>query len=77
MGFPLLLSISHEFGIHFNGDAISNIIIACTISTGVYATITGVLMKITPEMYHYSMLAYNFIFLIIYFFIMHVLNTES
>jgi fucose permease len=42
MGFPLLLSISQEFGIHFNGDAVSNIIISCTISTGVYSTITGV-----------------------------------
>jgi hypothetical protein len=34
-------------------------------------------MKITTEMYHYSMLGYSVILLIIYFFIMHVLKTES
>jgi fucose permease len=77
MGFPLLFSISHEFGIHFNEDAVSNIIIACTISTGVYSTITGSLMKITPEMYHYSMLGYGVLLVIMYFFIMNMLKTES
>jgi fucose permease len=77
MGFPLLLSISQEFGIHFNGDAVSNMMISCTISVGVYSTLTGILMKSTPEMYHYSMLGYSLILLIICFVIMHVLKTES
>jgi hypothetical protein len=77
MGFPLLLSISHEYGIHFDGDAISNMMISCTISVGVYSTLTGILMKSTPEMYHYSMLGYSVLMLLIFFAIMYMLRKES
>ena len=41
MIFPLLLSISHEFGIHFSADGISNMMVFSTISTGVYSALTG------------------------------------
>ena len=77
MCFPLFLSISHEYGIHFDGDAISNMMISYTISVGVYSTLTGVLMKSTPEMYHYSMLGYSVIMLFIFFAIMYMLRKES
>lgn len=77
MCFPLLLSISHEYGIHFDGDAISNMMISCTISVGVYSTMTGILMKSTPEMYHYSMAGYSVLLLLIFFAIMYLLKKES
>ena len=77
MIFPLLLSISHEFGIYFTGDQISNMMISVTISMGVYSTLTGELMKITPNMYQYSILAYSLIFLLVFAVIMNVLREES
>lgn len=51
--------------------------ISSTISAGVYSTITGELMKITPDMYHYSMMGYSAITLVFFLWIMSTLREEG
>jgi hypothetical protein len=74
---PLLMSVPYEFGMHYTGDQISNVMIWSTISAGVYSTLTGTLMKISPDMYHYSMLAYSALIVVFFLWIMETLREEG
>ena len=77
MVFPLLLSIPHEFEIYFTAEQISNILIGITISTGTLSPLTGLLMKIEPNMYHYSLLGYSLILFCILKGVISTLKAES
>jgi hypothetical protein len=77
MMMPLMMSVPYEFNLHYTEDQISNIMISSTISAGVYSTLTGELMKITPDMYHYSMLGYSAITLVFFLWIMRTLREEG
>jgi hypothetical protein len=74
---PLMMSVPYQFGLHYTGDQISNMMISNTISAGVYSTLTGELMKITPDMYHYSMLVYSTIILVFFLWITKMLREEG
>jgi hypothetical protein len=76
MVFPLLLSVPQEFGIYFNEDQMISII-SFMASTGVFSNITGRLMRRNVEMFHYTLLAYSIILLIVFYFLMSVLREES
>jgi fucose permease len=60
--FPLLISVSSEFNLHITGGQVSNMMIATTVSSGVFSSLTGVLMKLDLDMFFYSMLAFSLIF---------------
>ena len=76
MLFSLFLSVSKEFGIYFSEDQTINII-SFMVSTGIFSNITGKLMTNNMEMFHYSMLAYSFILVIVFYFIMSTLREEA
>jgi hypothetical protein len=51
--FPLLLSVSGEFGIRFQPDQIANMMIASNLSAGLVTTLTGKLMAYKIELLFY------------------------
>lgn len=74
--FHLFLSVSKDFGIYFNEDQTINII-SFMVSTGIFSNITGKLMKNNVEMFHYSLLAYSLILVVLFYFIMSTLREEA
>jgi hypothetical protein len=58
--FPLLLSIPHEFGLHFTGEQISNMMLLVTISMGI-SGLNGELMKRDPNAYQFSLFGWSVI----------------
>ena len=76
MIFPLILSIPHEFGLHFTDSQISNIMIWVTLEMGLSA-ITGVLMKIDLKSYQYSLLGWSVMLFGLLVLVMKVLRDEE
>ena len=60
--FPLLLSLPSEYNIYFNGSQISNMMVSTTISSGVFSSLTGLLMKWDLNMFFYSLLVFSLIY---------------
>jgi hypothetical protein len=77
MLFPLMLSVSHEFGIYFTPHQISNMIIGITISAGIFSTPTGILMKLDPNMFFYSLLAYSIFLTVLLLFVLSIFRDEA
>jgi hypothetical protein len=75
--YPLLLSVSSEFDIHFEGKQISNMMISTTISSGVFATLSGLLMKGDINMLFYSLLAFSILLFYTGKLILESLRNES
>jgi hypothetical protein len=72
-----LLSVSTEFDIYFEGKQISNMMVSTTISSGVFATLCGLLMKGDVNMLFYSLLAFSILLFYIGKLIMESLRNES
>jgi hypothetical protein len=51
--------------------------IASAASALLYSNLTGTLMDITPDMYHYSLLVYSIIVLVVVLWVMDVLSEEG
>lgn len=77
MMWPMILSVPTEFGLQYESGQVSNVMIASAVSSLLYSNLTGTLMDITPDMYHYSLLVYSIIVLVVVLWVMDVLNEEG
>jgi hypothetical protein len=71
-----MLSIPHEFGLHFTDGQILNIMIFGTLSEGVSA-LTGKLMKTDLNAFHYSLLGCSVILFIVVVVIIRAFKEEQ
>jgi hypothetical protein len=74
--FPLFLSVSKEFNIHFSDSQVSNMLISLTLA-GLVSSLTGELMKISLNMLFYSVLAYGVVLFITGRMTLETLRKES
>ena len=77
MIWPMILSLPAEFGLRYEPGQISNVMIASAASALLYSNLTGTLMDITPDMYHYSLLVYSIIVLVVVLWAVDALNEEG
>lgn len=77
MMWPMILSAPTEFGLRYEPGQVSNVMIASAASALLYSNLTGTLMDITSDMYHYSLLVYSIIVLVVVLWVMDVLKEEG
>jgi MFS family permease len=76
MIFPTLLSIPQEFGLHFTGEQISNMMILVSFALGA-PSLTGELMKMDLNAYQYSLFGWNIILFGVVMMVMKILEEEQ
>jgi MFS family permease len=76
MIFPLILSIPHEFGLHFTGEQISNMMIWVTLAMGL-SSLAGELMKMDLNAYQYCLFGWSIVLFAVVTMVMRILREEQ